>query len=220
MFDFYHLAAYRNWIYMQCSDSGQYVAGIDVRNVFVSSDYGASYALTFTSQLGVNLTSITMDSQGGWFCLCLITAALTCAILGQYMSVSTVGGGILVSSQYGALGSWTTGSAPLLDASTNAPIGYGQVVSDNAGDVLTAITAGSQGVYSTVTNVTSMQYPTIAPSTPTFRPSPVPTTKAPILSSSPPSAPNAGVEGYITTSYYNRTCSGQKVSHFQTVQYL
>jgi hypothetical protein len=85
------------------------------------------------------------------------------------MSVSTIGGGILVSSQYGALGSWSTGSAPQLDASTNAPIGYGQVVSDNAGDVLTAITAGSQGVYSTF-------------ATPTFRPSPVPTTTSRFVS--------------------------------------
>jgi hypothetical protein len=58
------LAAYRDWIYMKCSDSGQYVVGIDVRNIFVSSDYGASYALTLTSTLGVNLTSITMNSQG------------------------------------------------------------------------------------------------------------------------------------------------------------
>ncbi len=69
-----------------------------------------------------------------------------------------------MSSQYGALGSWSTGSAPQLDVSTNTLIGYGQVVSDNAGDVLTAITAGSQGVYST-----------FAPATPTFRPSQVPT---------------------------------------------
>jgi hypothetical protein len=64
-----HSAAYRNWIFMKCSDSGQFVAGIDVRNVFVSSDYGVSYALTLTSTLGVNLTSITMDTRGDWFCL-------------------------------------------------------------------------------------------------------------------------------------------------------
>jgi hypothetical protein len=50
---------------MKCSDSGQYVVGIDMRNIFVSSDYGASYALTFSSTLGVNLTSIAMNSQGG-----------------------------------------------------------------------------------------------------------------------------------------------------------
>jgi hypothetical protein len=104
------------------------------------------------------------------------------------MSISTIGGGILVSSQYGALGSWTTGSAPLLDASSNVPIGYGQVVSDNAGDVLTAITADSQGVYSTV-NISSMHYPTVAPATPTFRPSPVPTIKVPSLSLTPSAGP-------------------------------
>jgi hypothetical protein len=52
------------------------------------------------------------------------------------------------------------------------------VVSDNAGDVLTAITAGSQGVYSTI------------PSTmPTFRPSSVPTIIVPSLSLTPSARP-------------------------------
>jgi hypothetical protein len=117
---------------MTTSSSGQYVAGIDKNNVYLSSDYGISYQVSFASGLlNVYVYGIAMDATG------------------QYQAVSTWSGGVLLSSSYGTIESWVPSYAPLVEGVNDTAILYGQIKSNNKGSVLTVVTNANQGVYST-----------------------------------------------------------------------
>eukprot|EP01034_Spumella_vulgaris_P025804 gene25804-32297_t len=169
-------SAYTNWIFMTCSDSGQYVAGINISHVYISSDYGVNYALVLTAVAGgLTFNSIAMSASG------------------KNVFLSTSTDGILVSSQFGSLNTWADSAAPTTN-SQGQRIQYGNIVSNPAGDIVTVVTRNNQGVYTTYDGTSTLK-PTSLPvksltsaptvtMRPTVIPSPSPSTRIPMATSS------------------------------------
>ncbi len=66
------------WLYMAASASGQYVVGVDNTNVYLSTNFGVSYAQTYAEGVGgIFLTGITLDSTGECFIVLIFVGVLT-----------------------------------------------------------------------------------------------------------------------------------------------